>query len=386
MLRRIYSSPVNFASEARFGGNRNVYVNKIDTLRLLIDRIEFDDYVSSETPFCSPYLSLLASIISVEEYYRSALSPREFPVSQWLVSTYCLEIKEEVDDESLVKLCKIAQNPYFIEHFCNIIDNASDLYNEEHDFALIKSMVKHMDPHRYSHQVASSMISDLIYVFRKGISRHISLGGKTITSVALKNPKRFAVWNAVLQELQVEIDQFIEEEFEGNSWIARHWTRSTLRNLFETWNRTSSINSGVENCACSGCPYGDKFSWSFIRWDIVLAKAKEGRVVATWDTNPSLCGICCLCSPLTSWTVREENDLDKNYLDEDDSNENDLDEGSSYGADHESEWSTEDCQCSDYRHLEGYPQTCEGCRSPSIDADAQLRELPIPGAFEPIYI
>jgi hypothetical protein len=44
------------------------------------------------------------------------------------------------------------------------------------------------------------------------------------------------------------------------------------------------------------------------------------------------------------------------------------------------------CQCYYYRHLDGYPQTCEFCETLSVDEDVQVREISIPGAFEPIYV
>jgi hypothetical protein len=271
-------------------------------------------------------------------------------------------------------LCECAGDPYFIEFFCSLTDNANHLYNEEHDFALIESIMRSRDNSR--------IIPDLRYLFRKGVSLHIS-SYWTITSVALEGPRQFAVWCTVLQELQVDIDQFVDEELEVDSLGTEEWTKRALLNLFETWNRASSLNPGPENCACKECPSGENYSLAWSPWDIVVERIKQDSVVTMWDRNPSLCGICCLCSPLTFWSIPDENTLD-----EDSSND---------VSDYLMNWLLErrrtllelrmvECPCSPYRHLEGYPQRCEFCTNPSLGADAEVKKISIPGAFEPIYI
>jgi hypothetical protein len=202
----MYSPPIAYVIVAPHDP-KNSPADKIDILRLLLDKVDFYDYGLPNTVFCSPYLSLLDSIISVEALDRTEFSPCKFIVSKWLLSGYCHEIKDQLDAKSLRELCESARDPYFIEFLCSLTDNVNHLYKEEHDFALIKCMLEWDD---------SCLIPNLLCLFRKAVSLHISsywtitsialedprqFRWKTITSVALGDPRQFMAWYTVLQEL-----------------------------------------------------------------------------------------------------------------------------------------------------------------------------------------
>jgi hypothetical protein len=209
----------------------------------------------------------------------------------------------------------------------------------------------------------------------------------------MRDPEFFVLWITVLRNLQVNFDEFIEEEFETGRWVDRGWTKETFLDNFwllkfeDTRPLTLSRNCKLQ-CEDFFNVFGNVGGRK--EWDVVVAMVKQGQRIITWDENKSLCESCRLCSPHTRWTPPDHLTLLADAV-----GEPLLEPG--------------ECSChiyENYWRIQGYERPCGQCNwrlGWTLDYDCRerrdeceakkntlkqstMQEISIPGGFEPVFM
>lgn len=226
-------------------------------LRLFLDCLNFLDSTSYHSWTFLYYLS----ISERDHFYTSTNSnegrrvyPKTDSHAVWLAKLFLPDIAQNVTLEDLICIWRLTGSTLFLEWFMHVTGSASLFVCANAGWSRMWWLFPN-----YWYTRPDLVKAKLKLFLQMGADPHYEvldfLGRKvTPTALMLHDPVALESWYQILQELDFNIEDFVERELETEPLKHSGWTTKTLSNLFVSSRRYKLVRPRVfKTCSSCGC-------------------------------------------------------------------------------------------------------------------------------------
>lgn len=247
-----------------------------DVIRPCLEYLDFaDDPVTLDEIGLAWWFFIWSTRFESDEMYTIVKSnegekiyPRKDSTCQLLLDAFGSDIRDNLTDFKIERIWVYARSLLFLKWFMNSTHSEALTIRRDTGWSPIWALLNFSYGFTIlNHQAQYDLTKQKIkFLIERGASLHYSKYGETLTTSAMKNAEMFYLWREVLQELEIDIPIFLEEEAEQISLQNRGWSPKHIVALFQASTFSKSERSRFEwdeYHRCLRCGSRIKTFWQF---------------------------------------------------------------------------------------------------------------------------
>ena len=263
-----------------------ITIDIVDVIRSCLENLDFADDPMAEgsnrlawTFFCTSVIfesDEMYKIIQSNEGER--IYPQEPSLCQLLLDVFGSDIKKNLNVDIIQRIWKWSDSLLLLKWFMSSTNSEALTIHRDTGWSPIFVLLRDFDnsisywPYsmkNFTHEDAYLYLpkEKIKFLVEKGASLHYTEDGVSLTTIAMRYARTFYLWCELLQELEIDIQGFLEEEPEQRPLGDRVWSKTTTLAFFQESMRNKPrigiFGWDFKYYSCSRCDSDIPSFWKF---------------------------------------------------------------------------------------------------------------------------